>query len=66
MDHFISSVEKPFHVLLKSWGTIIFNFQWVALENATLMVYVGMLDDYGLSLIVIEHSPFDYYVFLGK
>ena len=48
MDHFISSVEKPFQVLLKSWGAIIFNFQWVALENASLRVYVGMMDDYGL------------------
>ena len=55
MDHFISSVEKPFHVLLKSWGTIINNFQWVALENARLRVYVSMMDDYGLCPMVIEH-----------
>ena len=66
MDHFISSVEKPFHVLLKSWGAIIFNFQWVALENASLRVYVGMMDDYGLCPMVIEHIAFDYYFFLGK
>ena len=66
MDHFISSVEKPFHVLLKSWGVIIFNFQWVALENASLRVYVGMMDDYGLCPMVIEHIAFDYYFFLGK
>ena len=46
MDNFISSVEKPFHVIFKSWGTIIFNFQWIALENASLRVYVGMVDDY--------------------
>ena len=45
MDHFISSVEKPFQVLLKSWDTIIFNFQWVAYENASLRVYVGMMND---------------------
>ena len=66
MDYFISSVEKTFHVLLKSWGTIIFNFQWVALENASLRVYVGMMDDYGLCPMVIEHTVFDYYFFLGK
>ena len=66
MDHFISSVEKTFHVLLKSWGTIIFNFQWIALENASLGVYVCMMDDYGLCPRVIEHIAFDYYFFLGK
>ena len=66
MDNFISSVEKPFHVLLKSWGTIIFNFQWVELENASLRVYVGMMDDYGLYPMVIEHIAFDYYFFLGN
>ena len=49
MDNFISSVEKAFHVLLKSRGTIIFNFQWIALENASLRVYVCMMDDYGLA-----------------
>ena len=65
MDHFISSVEKPFHVLFKSWGTIIFNFQCVALENASLRVYVGMMDDNGLCPMVIEHTAF-YYFFLGK
>ena len=57
---------KPFHVLLKSWGAIIFNFQWVALENARLTVYVGMMDDYGLCLMVIECIVFYYYFFLGK
>ena len=66
MDHFISSVEKRFHMLLKSWDTIIFNFQWVALENASLRVYVGMMDDYGLCPMVIEKTTFDYYFFLGK
>ena len=66
MDHFISSVEKTFHVLLKSWGTIIFSFQWIALENESLRVFVGMMDDYGLCPIVIEHIAFDYYLFLGK
>ena len=66
MDNFISSVEKPFHVLLKSWGTIIFNFQWVALDNSILRVYIGMIDDYGLFPIVIEHATFDYYLFFGK
>ena len=66
MHHFISSVEKPFHVLLKSWGTIIFNFQWIALENASLRVYVCMMDDYGLCLMVIEHTAFDYYLFFSK
>ena len=66
MDHFISSVEKPFHVFLKSWGTIIFNFQWIALENVSLRVYVGMMDDYGLCPMMIEHIAFDYYFFLGK
>ena len=53
-------------MLLKSWGTIIFNFQWIAFENASLRVYVGMMDDYGLYPMVIEHSAFDYYFFLGK
>ena len=66
MDHFISSVEKPFHVLLKSWGTIIFNFQLITLENACLRVYVGMINDYGLYPTIIEHTAFDYYFFLGK
>ena len=66
MDHFISSVEKPFHVLLKSWGTIIFNFQWIALENASLRVYVGMIDDYRFFPIMIEQTAFDYYFSLGK
>ena len=66
MNNFISSFEIPFHVLLKSWGSIIFNFQWIALENASLRVYVGMMNDYGLCLIVIEHIAFDYYLFLGK
>ena len=66
MDHFISSVEKPFHVLLKSWATIIFNFQWIVLENASLRVYVGMMDDYGLCPMMIEHTAFDYFLFLGK
>ena len=66
MGHFNSSVEKPFHVLLKSGGTIIINFQWVALENARLRVYVGMMDDYGLCSMVIENIAFDYYFFLGK
>ena len=66
MDHFISSVEKPFHVLLKSWFTIIFNFQRVALENASLRACVCMMDDYGLCPMVIEHTAFDYYFFFGK
>ena len=66
MDHFISSVEKPFQVILKSCGTIIFNFQWIALENASLRVYVGIMDDYGLCPMVIEHTTFDYYFFFGK
>ena len=66
MDHFSSSVQKTFHVLLKSWGAIIFNFQWVALENASLKVYVGMMDDYGRCPMVIEHIAFNYYFFLGK
>ena len=64
--NFISSVEKPFKVLLKSWGTIIFNFQWIALENACLRVYVSMMDDYGLCPMVIEHTAFGYYLFLDK
>ena len=55
MDHFSSSVEKPFHVLLKSWGAIILNFQWDALENACLRVYVSMMDDYGQCPMLIEH-----------
>ena len=66
MDNFSLSVEKPFHVLLKSWGVIIFNFQWVTLENEILRVYVCMMDDYGLWLMVIEHIAIDYYFFLGK
>ena len=53
-------------MLLKSWGAIISNFQWVALENASLRVRVGMMDDYGLCPMVIEHIAFDYYFFLGK
>ena len=64
--NFISSVEKTFDVLLKSWGTIIFNFQWIALENACLRVYVSMMDDYRLYPMVIEHTAYDYYFFLDK
>ena len=66
MDHFISSVEKPFQVRFKSWDTIIFNFQWIALENASLRVHVGMMDGYGLCPTVIKHIAFDYYLFLRK
>ena len=55
MDHFSSSVEKTFHVLLKSRGTIIFNFQCYALESACSKVYVGMIDDYKLCPMLIEH-----------
>ena len=64
--NFISSVEKPLNVLLKSWGTITFNFQWIALENACLRVYVSMMNDYGLCPMVFEHTAFDYYFFLDK
>ena len=34
MDHFSSSIEKPFHVLLKSWGAFVRYFQCYPLENA--------------------------------
>ena len=51
---------RPSFVKLKSWESIIFNFQWFALENASLRVYAGMMDDYGLFLMVIEHIAFDY------
>ena len=51
---------KPSFVKLESWNAIIFNFQWVALKNACLRVYVGMMDDYGLCPMVIEHIAFDY------
>ena len=64
--NFISSVEKPSNALLKSCGTINFNFQWIALENACLRVYVSMMDDYRLYLMMIEHTAYDYYFFLGK
>ena len=30
------------------------------------MVYVSMMDDYGLCPMVIEHTAFDYYLFLDK
>ena len=53
-------------MLLKSWGTITFNFKWIALENACLRVYVNMMDDYGFFLMVIEHTAFGYYFFLDK
>ena len=51
-------------MLLKSLGANIFNFQWIALKNASLRVYVGMMDYYGLCPMVIEHIAFDYYFFL--
>ena len=60
MDTFCLSIEIPFHVIFKSRGAIIFNFQWVAIENASLRVYVGMMDDYGLCPMVIEHIAFNY------
>ena len=53
-------------MLLKSWGTINFNFQWIALENACLRVYVSMMDDYGPCPMMIEHAVYDYYFFLDK
>ena len=31
-----------------------------------LRVYVGMMDDYGLCPMVIEHIAFDFYLFLGN
>ena len=51
---------RPSIVKLESWDAIIFNFQWVAIENVSLRVYVGMMDDYGLCLMVIKHITFDY------
>ena len=53
-------------MLLKSWGTINFNFQRIALENACLRVYVSMMNDYGLCLMEIEYTAFDYCFFLDK
>ena len=50
---------RPSFVKFESWDAIIFNFQWVTLENA-LRVYVGMMDDYELCPMVIEHIAFDY------
>ena len=66
MDQFYFKCRKTFNVLLKSWGIITFNFQWIALENAYLRVYVSMMDDYGLYPMVIEHTVFDYYFFLDQ
>ena len=63
MNQFWDEVLRPSFVKLDSWDVIIFNFQWVALENASLRVYVGMMDDYGLFPMVIEHITFDYYFF---
>ena len=57
---------RPSFVKLESWNAIIFNFQWVALENASLRVYVSMMDYYELCLMMIEHIAFDYQFFLGK
>ena len=51
---------RPSFVKFESWDAIIFNFQWVALENASLWMFVGMMDDYGLCSMVIEHIEFDY------
>ena len=50
-------------VNLESWDAIVFNFQRVALESVSLRVYVGMMDDYGLCPMVIEHIAFDCYFF---
>ena len=66
MDHFISSVEKLFSCDFEITEYLIFNFQWIVLDNTSLRVYVGMMDDYGLCLMIIEHTAFDYYFFLGK
>ena len=63
MNQSWDEVLRPSFVNLESWDSIIFNFQWGALENASLRVYVGMMDDYGLCLMVIEHIAFDYYFF---
>ena len=52
---------RPSFAKLESWDAIIFNFQWVALENASLRACVSMIDDYGLCPMVIEHIAFDYY-----
>ena len=56
---------KSFHVPLKSLGAIVHYFQCFALENACLRVYVGMMDDYGLFPMVIEHNAW-LLPFLGK
>ena len=53
-------------MLLKPWSTIIIDFQRIAIENAYLKVYVSMMDDYGLYPMMIEHTAYDYYFFLGK
>ena len=34
--------------------------------NSNLWVYVGMMDDYGLYPMVIEHIEFYYWFLLGK
>ena len=57
MDQLVHML-KTFHVLLKSWGSIIHYFQCFALENACLRVYVSMMDDYGLCPILIEHTAY--------
>ena len=53
MDQFNSSVEN-FSCAFEIMGCIHY-FQCFALENACVRVYVGMMDDYGLCPMLIEH-----------
>ena len=63
LNQFCSSVEqrfwiqvlRPLFVIKESCDAIIYYFQYFALENACLRVRVGMMDDYGQCLTVIEH-----------
>ena len=55
MNQFWDEELRPLFVKLESSDAIRFNFQWVALENASLWMFVSMMDDYGLCPMVIEH-----------
>ena len=59
MDQFSLSVET-FSCVFEIMGCnypLLSNF---TLENVCLRVYVGMMNDYGLCPMVIEHIAFDY------
>ena len=66
MDHFSSSVEKPFSCAFEIVGHLYPLLSISCIRECMLRVCVSMMDDYRLCPMLIEHIAFDYYFFLGK